>query len=314
MRNWIRMSLVASFTVGLTPLTWAQHGHGEKGHEHGKAVEFKMPTTYPGAVDEIEHRLHEISVLMSSKQLAKVHAEAEVIQKVAKVIGQLALKDDSGVPKESVKEVNVAGKDLAGKFDAIDKAGDSGDLAGTKKVYEEMVTLTATLAKYVPKVYQCPMKCEGEKTYNKPGKCPKCGMDVQDVKSHTDHEAKHGGVFFMASDQKHHLEGTLSAGSEFRIYFYDEYTKAIPADKFTAEAKAWNKGAAEADRKPLKLASAPDKSLLTGKVDASVKMPLSIKAFIDFKDGQKPQVFDFDFSEPSKEPSGEKKEHGHGGH
>jgi hypothetical protein len=234
---------------------------------------------------------------------------------VAKAVGQLALKDDSGVPKEAVKEINVAGKDLAGKFDAIDKAGDSGDLAATKKVYEEMVSLTAALAKYAPKVYQCPMKCEKEKTYDKPGKCPKCGMDLQDVKSHLDHDAKHGGAFFMAPDQKHHLEGTLSATNEFRVYFYDEYTKSIPADKFTGEAKAWNKGAGEADRKPLKLALAPDKSFLTGKVDASVKMPLSIKAFIDFKDGQKPQVFDFDFNEPSKEPSAEKgEEHGPGSH
>jgi hypothetical protein len=29
--------------------------------------------------------------------------------------------------------------------------------------------------------YQCPMKCEGEKTYNKPGQCPKCNMDLQKV-------------------------------------------------------------------------------------------------------------------------------------
>lgn len=27
--------------------------------------------------------------------------------------------------------------------------------------------------------YQCPMKCEGEKTYPKPGKCPKCGMALK---------------------------------------------------------------------------------------------------------------------------------------
>lgn len=25
-------------------------------------------------------------------------------------------------------------------------------------------------------VYQCPMKCEGDKTYNAPGRCPVCGM------------------------------------------------------------------------------------------------------------------------------------------
>ena len=26
--------------------------------------------------------------------------------------------------------------------------------------------------------YYCPMHCEGDKTYNKPGDCPVCGMDL----------------------------------------------------------------------------------------------------------------------------------------
>jgi P-type Cu+ transporter len=29
-------------------------------------------------------------------------------------------------------------------------------------------------------VYECPMKCEG-KTFDKPGKCPVCGMDLEKV-------------------------------------------------------------------------------------------------------------------------------------
>ena len=29
--------------------------------------------------------------------------------------------------------------------------------------------------------YQCPMKCEGSKTYHKAGKCPSCGMDLKAV-------------------------------------------------------------------------------------------------------------------------------------
>ncbi len=29
------------------------------------------------------------------------------------------------------------------------------------------------------KVYSCPMKCEGSKTYDKPGKCPKCNMNFK---------------------------------------------------------------------------------------------------------------------------------------
>jgi len=29
--------------------------------------------------------------------------------------------------------------------------------------------------------YQCPMKCEGEKTYEKPGDCPVCNMHLMPV-------------------------------------------------------------------------------------------------------------------------------------
>ncbi len=28
-------------------------------------------------------------------------------------------------------------------------------------------------------VYYCPMKCEGDKTYDEPGQCPECGMDLK---------------------------------------------------------------------------------------------------------------------------------------
>lgn len=32
------------------------------------------------------------------------------------------------------------------------------------------------------KAYQCTMKCEGEKTYAKAGKCPECNMNLKEVK------------------------------------------------------------------------------------------------------------------------------------
>src|SRR5690606_38606908 len=34
-------------------------------------------------------------------------------------------------------------------------------------------------------VYYCPMHCEGEKTYDKPGDCPVCGMDLVEAPSAT---------------------------------------------------------------------------------------------------------------------------------
>ncbi|MBL7800707.1 MAG: hypothetical protein JNL95_08265 [Chitinophagales bacterium] len=36
-------------------------------------------------------------------------------------------------------------------------------------------------------MYQCPMKCEGEKTYDKPGSCPVCNMDLEKVEGNHDH-------------------------------------------------------------------------------------------------------------------------------
>jgi hypothetical protein len=41
---------------------------------------------------------------------------------------------------------------------------------------ENTSTEQATNAKY-----QCTMRCEGEKTYDKPGQCPVCNMDLKKV-------------------------------------------------------------------------------------------------------------------------------------
>lgn len=41
--------------------------------------------------------------------------------------------------------------------------------AGNKQMTEE-----------TKKIYFCPMKCEGDKTYDKPGKCPICGMALKE--------------------------------------------------------------------------------------------------------------------------------------
>lgn len=64
--------------------------------------------------------------------------------------------------------------------------------------------------------YQCPMKCEGSKTYDKPGKCPKCGMKLIPVEEggaaadehgrhqHGHHHGHHGHDHSGAADEEHH--------------------------------------------------------------------------------------------------------------
>lgn len=171
------------------PAALAQHSHDEKQpeHGHGAGEKHEAPKTYAEGVAEIDERLENIGGLIKSKKLDDVHKEAEVVATVANTLASLALKPGSGVARENVKEINLTAKELAGKFDAIDKAGDSGDEAGVKKVLAEMTALQEKLKKYVPAgagehahdTYYCVMHCEGGKTYDKPGKCPKCGMNLK---------------------------------------------------------------------------------------------------------------------------------------
>jgi len=52
----------------------------------------------------------------------------------------------------------------------------------------------ASTEQTVNAMYQCPMKCEGEKMYDKPGSCPVCNMDLEKVEGaheHHEHDSTH---------------------------------------------------------------------------------------------------------------------------
>ena len=56
----------------------------------------------------------------------------------------------------------------------------SADSSAAKQI--TVITDTAASHSTAAVKYQCPMKCEGEKTYDKPGPCPECGMTMKEVK------------------------------------------------------------------------------------------------------------------------------------
>ncbi|MDO9276379.1 MAG: heavy metal-binding domain-containing protein [Lutibacter sp.] len=49
--------------------------------------------------------------------------------------------------------------------------------------------------------YACPMKCEGEKTYDKPGSCPKCKMDLKKMETNKDSATMNMGQCNMEMGQ-----------------------------------------------------------------------------------------------------------------
>jgi hypothetical protein len=66
-----------------------------------------------------------------------------------------------------------------------------------------------------------------------PGKCPDGSATIPNhtARVHGNHNPQHGGLFFMAPDNWHHIEGTYPEAGLFRLHVYDDYSKPLPVDK-----------------------------------------------------------------------------------
>lgn len=153
-----------------------QPGHKDDGHSHAPA---KAAADYAAAVREIGERMTALDALLAKGDLEEAHEQSDAIGALAKSLGALALKADSGVDKAQVKDINKAGKALAEAADGVHEAGEKKDVTAAKAAYAEMKKQAETLTAFAPAKYFCPMHCEGAKTYDKPGKCPVCDMNLK---------------------------------------------------------------------------------------------------------------------------------------
>ena len=135
-----------------------------------------------------------------------------------------------------------------------------------------------------------------------PGKCPD-GTAMQrryTARAHGDHNPKHGGIFFMAPDNWHHLEGAYPAAGRFRVYVYDDFSKPLTLEKarkvrgrvVTKETIDPKTGRTrELASTPLVLAR--NGAFFEARVDAP--LPAKLTAKIAFAPGDKESRFDFAF-------------------
>lgn len=119
--------------------------------------------------------------------------------------------------------------------------------------------------------------------------------------AHANHTPRHGGLFFMAPDNWHHLEGALLRDGTFRVYLYDDYTRPLPLEqvrqivgrvvtkeKFDPVTKVTT----ELAREPLKPAASGD--YLEARVDEAMP-PVEMTAKLKFADDAPEYRFDFAF-------------------
>ncbi len=123
--------------------------------------------------------------------------------------------------------------------------------------------------------------------------------------AHMNHTPLHGGQFFMADNLFHHVEGTLPAPGEFRMYFYDDFRRPIDPRNFSGSARIEhldeNSGDVTEEIFPLELLR-PGDGFLTAKIPAS--MPATLYASATLGDVDK--RFDFQFDQVTVDTGGPK--------
>ena len=122
--------------------------------------------------------------------------------------------------------------------------------------------------------------------------------------THEDHDPKHGGIFFMALDEVHHLEGTLSTPGMFRVYLYDAMTMPLNDEKMQEASGTLHWGEFP-DPPAIPLKVGHEDGMLMAELDREIEFPVTLTLLLnlpDAPDGES-ELFNFIFDEYSKPPA-----------
>ncbi len=142
-----------------------------------------------------------------------------------------------------------------------------------------------------------------------PGTCPDGSPTVQrrTLRPHGNHNPQHGGQFFMAADNWHHVEGTYPRPGVFRLYVYDDYARPLApavlrrvAARVVTNERYDAKTRTSTDVTAFQLRPSRDGAYLEARV-TGVAFPAAMTAKIRLKPDAPEYRFDFTFAAITKE-------------
>ena len=144
-----------------------------------------------------------------------------------------------------------------------------------------------------------------------PGTCPDGTQTIQrrTLRPHGNHNPQHGGQFFMAADNWHHVEGTYPRAGVFRLYVYDDYARPLTlANLKKVNARVVTnerydpKTRTSTDLTAFPLRPSRDGAYLEARV-SGVAFPAAMTAKIKIKPEAPEYRFDFTFAAVTKDPA-----------
>ena len=129
-----------------------------------------------------------------------------------------------------------------------------------------------------------------------PGTCPDGTPMTRryTLRPHGNHNPQHGGQFFMAPDNWHHLEGAYFSPGTFRLYLYDDFTKPL-SPGLVRDMKGRVKTAAGAEFPLVR-----NGRVLEARV-GRLPFPAALQATVKFQPNAPEHLFDFSFENYSKD-------------
>lgn len=156
----LSLILASGLALASAPSALAQHSHGDDkpgaggqpghkddGHAHGEVAK---AGSFADAAQRIAADVKAMDSALAAGSIAGVSDKANAVATLAKTLGALALAKDSGVPREKVKDINLASKELAEAADNLHNIADSGNVAKSKAAFSPVKEAAAKVAGLAP--------------------------------------------------------------------------------------------------------------------------------------------------------------------